>query len=254
MPGVVATEEEVRFVDNVKPSFLATWRDEDDETTFLFFVDGLSNNNIYRVHVYGANRNLTRISENTAMHMVIVGDYLFYANYDNNNYLYRINLTTTDERLVLTMPIHGMATDGEQLFFLSSDGQGAFNVFTSHTESLTRLRHLATDAGQTLVYNPHLEAVFFNTTQGHVRGVTAEGVPSHVWSNINAHTFAFDADWLMFTEPGRLQPRAIHVRLGDQLTLDTSYWFSYIWARQGVLYGLDHVDPNRIHKIQLPVV
>ncbi|MCL2187720.1 MAG: DUF5050 domain-containing protein [Defluviitaleaceae bacterium] len=253
MPGVVTTDEEVLFIDNVLPSFISTWREEDGDS-YLFFVDGLSNNAIYRANVYGTSRNLTRISDNTAMHMVIVGDELFYANYDNNNYLYRINLNTMDERLILTMPIHGATTDGERLFLLSGDPDGLFNVFTSHPEAPTRLRHLATNAGQTLFYNRHLEAVFFNTEQGHVRGVTAEGEPTYSWNNINAYHFTFDADWLMFTEPGRLQPRAIHVRLGDQITLDTSYWLTYIWAHDGVLYGIDHASPSRIRMIQLPQV
>ena len=251
MPGVVATEEEIIFVDNVKPSSIQSWKGADN--SHIFFIDGLSNNAIYRANVYGAP-NLTRISDHRAMHMTIVGDVLFYSNFNDNNNLYRINLNTLETRLALTMPIHGLTTDGERLFILSGEPGGPFNVFTSYPESPAQLRHLATNAGLSMFYNPYLEAIFFNTTEGHVRGVTPEGelilVP--YWNQINAHSFTMDANWLIFTEPGRLQPRAIHVRLGDRVALDGGYWLSYIWARNGVLYGLDHVNPMLSHMIQIP--
>jgi hypothetical protein len=249
MPGVVATEEETIFIDNVLPSFINTWTNADREG-FIFFANGLSDNRIYRATLSGINRDLTRINENTALHLIVIGDYLYYSNYGNNHYLYRINLNTGEEIGILSMPIINTATNGEYLFFLSGKPGGPFDVYKLHPDNPTRVWHLATDAGMILYYEEG--TLYFNTTRGHVRGITIEGEPLYIWDDIIAHTFTFDGDWLLFTEPGRFQPRAVHIRWGDRITLDATQWLSYIWARNGVLYGLDHINNAMTHMIQLP--
>jgi len=251
LPGVVATEEEIIFVDNVRPSFISTWVNEDNDG-FIYFANGLSENRIYRATLEGTERDLTRISENTALNLVVIGDYLFYSNYNRNHYLYRIELNTMDERIALAMPVFATTTSEERLFFLSGEPGGPMGVFSLSPENPVAVRHLAVNAGHLLYYCEVLEALFFNTAEGHVRSIGPEGELMQTWDNIHVDTFAVDTNWLVFTEPGRLQPRAVHMRLGDQITLDTSLWLSYIWARNGVLYGIDHIYNKMTHMIQLP--
>jgi hypothetical protein len=249
IPGVVTTEEETIFVDNVRPSFITTWINEHREG-FIFFTNVYSDNAIYRATLEGTDRRLTQISSHTSLHLAVLGDYLYYANYDHNNYLYGINLNTLEIQIVLAMPVYSTATDGERLYLLSGEPGGPFDVYAMHPQSPTAVDRLAGNAGMILLYEDG--ALFFTDASGFIRSITTGGEPLEAWEGINVHTFTLDGNWLVFTEPGRLQPRAIHRRLGDAITLDTSHWLAYIWARNGVLYGIDHISKTRTHMLQLP--
>jgi len=251
VPGVVATDEEILFIDNVLPSFITSWTNADNDT-YLFFVDGLSNNAIYRAALSGNDRNLTRISSNVALHLVVIGDSLFYANYNNNNILYRIDLNTLSDRAALLMPVYGATTDGEHLFFLSGDEGGPYGVFSLHPDDPATVRHLANGAGPLLKYEREYSNLYFTTPEGGLRGITQSGEPVVYHNNINVQAFTFDGDWLVFIEPGQLQPRVKHIRTGDIITLDTPHRLSYIWARRGVVYGIDHIRNTTPHMVQLP--
>jgi hypothetical protein len=249
MPGVVSTDEEIIFIDNVLPSFIHTWVNERREG-FIFFTDGLSDNRIYRATLSGSERNKTRISENTALHMVVIGDYLYYSNYDHNHYLYRIDLNDMTERLVLAMPVFTNVSDGDSLFFFSGEPGGPFNLYVLHPDTPTVVRKLAAHTGNLLFFQD--EALYFNTPEGHIHRISPEGEPLRIWDDINAHSFARDGNWLIFTEPSHLHPRIIHLRRDETYTLDAIHRLAYIWARNGVLYGLDYVNNAKTHMIQLP--
>jgi hypothetical protein len=251
MPGVVTTEEETLFLDNVLPSFINTWVNE-DRVAFIYFANGLSENRIYRATISGQERNLMPISVNTALHLVVIGEYLYYSNYNHNHYLYRINLNTHREEIVLAAPVFGTTTDGERLFFLSGEPGKPFHIYTLHPEEPTDVKWLGGNAGMTLLYDEERELLFYQNVLGHVLGITVTGEQIILWDEINVHTFALDGDWLIFTEPGRMQPRVMHMRIHERITLDATYWLAYIWARNGVLYGLDHTNNAMTHMLQLP--
>jgi len=255
LPGVVATEEETIFIDNVLPSFINTWTLTDDEgdavRSYIFFVDGLSDNRIYRATLVGANRELTRITEQSALHMTILEDYLYFANHDRA-ILYRVNLHTLETRPAVNMPIFGTATDGERLLYLSGPVGGPFGVYASYPDNLGAASRLAQDVGFTLLYDPVRAQLFFNNSQGHIIALDADGYEVARWDDINALSFTVDGRFIIFVEPGHLNPRVINMNTGDRFVLDTTYWLAYIWARNGVLYGIDHVHRGMVHMLQLP--
>jgi hypothetical protein len=249
IPGVVSSEEETIFIDNVLPSFINTWVNEEREG-FIFFADGLSGNRIYRATLGGTDRDLTRISENTALNLIIIGDTLYYSNYNNNYFLYRIDLNTLEERAVVAMPVYTTATDGERLFFLSGAEDGPNGVFSLHPDDPTQIRQLAAGAGIVLFYED--ETLYFNTRDGYIRSITADGEPLETWTDINVHSATLDGGFLLFTEHGQLLPRTLNMRRNEREMLDATYRLSYIWARNGVLYGLDYVQNTLTHMLQLP--
>jgi hypothetical protein len=249
IPGTVASEAEYIFIDNVRPSFINTWKNGSGDS-YIFFSDGLSGNAVYRATLDGLNRNPVQISRNTALHLVVLGDYLYYSNHDDNHFMYRIDLNTLDERLILRMPIFGAVTDGERLYYLSGGDGGPFGVFMLDPNDPDAGRQLAAGAGMVLVYANGL--LYFNDAEGHVHVIDTEGGSVSTYNEISVHTFTVDGNWLLFTEPGRLQPRALNMRNGERITLDASVRLAYIWARNGVLYGIDHVYADITHMIQLP--
>ncbi|MCL2603998.1 MAG: DUF5050 domain-containing protein [Defluviitaleaceae bacterium] len=250
IPGVVSTEDETIFVDNVLPSFINTWVSA-DRGGFILFANGLSDNRVYRATLSGSDRGLTRVSENTALNLIVVGDYLYYSNYDNGHFLYRIDLNTWEDQPVVSMRVHTTTTDGENLYFLSGPSGGPFGVFALDPDEPTLIRQLAANAGMVLFYEE--EALYFNDhTTGNVRAITTDGDVIRTWEDINVHTFTLEGPWLIFTESGHLIPRAVHIRRGDGIILDATQRMSYIWARNGVLYGLDYVNNQLTHMIQLP--
>jgi len=253
MPGLVATEEEFIFIDNVQPSFINSWtveRPNERRQNYIFFADGLENNAIYRASLDGTERNLTRVFPYTAMHLIVVGDNLFFSNYDHNNYLYRIDLKTMRVQIALAMPFFTPATDGEYLYFFSGTPGEAVNLYMLHPDYPTAVTRLAMDVGNTLRYRN--EMLFFNDANGHVHQMTTEGEPVNYWDEIVTQSFTLDRSWLIFTEPGIMQPRMMHLGDGERFTLDATHWLAYIWAYDGVLYGIDHINHLQVHMLQLP--
>ena len=65
------------------------------------------------------------------MHYAVIDDYLYYANPDRNRYMYRFNLETDAHELYLQVPVFGVITDGEKLFFMAIRPQGQeFSILT----------------------------------------------------------------------------------------------------------------------------
>jgi hypothetical protein len=256
VPGVVATEEEIIFVDNVLPSFITTWAMTEGERTlrhYLFFTDGLNGNAIFRADTTGTQRNVTRVTAHAALHLTIIGDYMYYANFEQNNILCRVDLRTLEVRPLINIPVYRTATDGERLFFLSGEEGGPFGVYSLHPDdpdlAITRL---AANAGFTLLFDEASGHLFFDDAAGAVRAVTVEGERVNTWDNIRVQSFTVDGDFIIFTEEGSLVPRMLHMRWNERTTLDAAHWLAYIWSHRGVLYGIDHINPTLTHMLQLP--
>jgi hypothetical protein len=249
------TYEETIFLDNVIPSFINSWTRQIDERTtrnYIIFTDGMYGNTIFRARAAGLDRDLTQLNEQTSMHLVIINDELFFASYAHNNFLHSIELNTMQTRVALTMPIFGTTTDGEWLYFISGEAGGAMGVYALHPSNPVAVRRFASNAGKNIHFDRATNRLFYSDVDGNIRALSPDGELLEIWDGINVHSFAVSGYHIIFTEHGSLNPRVIDTMRNTRFTLDANYRLAYVWAYDGILYGIDHVNPSLTHMLQLP--
>ena len=241
--GPLAADGEEIILENVRASFMIGYED------YIFFVDGLSNHRVYRMELNGDN--VQRISDTPALHIAYINGFLYYANMDDNGFLYRLHIPSGADQFLMDNPIHGMISRGEFLYFIAGGSVPGLFVLDTETGGLTGLTGLAAGG-----LNMIGDFLYFIDFSGFVRRISIHGVLTDFISEVPVYAYAVSDRWFVFTEPLVHQVRA-YDRLRSRLyTLSNTDWVSSLYiAREqdlDIVYGICHSDANTRLVFDLP--
>lgn len=90
------------------------------DTVYYYSSNSLtaSKSGIYKVDATNSNDEpiVIKIFEGKTDHLAIYGDYLYFTNGNDNNYIYRLNLTNNTTSLVLEEKVHELIIDSGRLY------------------------------------------------------------------------------------------------------------------------------------------
>lgn len=135
---------------------------------------------MYATHEYNAPptwqtlEELLVFIEHSGTDSAIIGDYLYYINPDRNHHMYRFNMETHCHNLYLQIPIFGVITYEETLFFtayiFSNPGIYAFGFGEF-------IGTVASDADINKEWRIEDGIIYYYDINGHERKVTVCGRP-----------------------------------------------------------------------------
>lgn len=77
------------------------------------------------------------LTDDFASNLLLTGEYIYYTNKSDNNFLYRVKLGGGTELVSATVPLSGSLTAiGEWLYYVSPNEKNA--IYRIHTETLER--------------------------------------------------------------------------------------------------------------------
>ena len=142
-------------------------------------------------------------------HYATIGDYLYFANW--GGYMYRVNLQNLSRELYLQIPVFGIVTDGERLFFaVINDGDV---VLLSH--SFDDTQHLTNILGADANIRYHNGMIFFVDNAGQIRSILPCGRPVATHSPTNVAAFEVSLPLLIFTERGCYLQQEYNMNTGE---------------------------------------
>jgi hypothetical protein len=210
----------------------------------VYFADMASDGAIYRAAVTG--NDLTRITNNAALNLAVVGDSLFYSSVDDNHSLWRFDINNGIHHRITDGPIYAAVSAGSRLFYVKDTSLYAWNL---EEETLAKI---ADDVlGRLRIFNGS-ETIYYLDTYRRIQNVTFDGRTVVTRSPRNVRTYDVFYQWILFTEEGRHVPRAYNMDTGNFYTLSSTDWVSYIWVHDGNIYGIDHRNPRIVHNICFP--
>jgi len=142
-------------------------------------------------------------------HYATVGDYLYFANF--GGYMYRVNLQNLSRELYLQIPVFGIVTDREQLFFAVVNDDAM--VLLSH--SLGDMQVLTNILGADASIRYHNGMIFFVDNVGQIRSILPCGRPVATHSPTNVATFEVSLPLLIFTERGCYLQKEYNMNTGE---------------------------------------
>ena len=127
-----------------------------------------------------------------------IGDYLYFASF--GGHMYRVNLQTFSRELYLQMPIWGIITNDENLFFVTANddvpGLLSYDPATSQMHFITN----RIDANAGIRY--YNGTIFFVDGARRIRSILPCGRPVSTHSPTNVATFDVQLPLLIFTQHG----------------------------------------------------
>lgn len=131
-------------------------------------------------------------------HYATIDGYMYYASF--GGYMYRVSLQTFSRELYLHMPVFGVITDGERLFFSTADN-GARGLLshcpaTGDMQALTNVIDVNADIRY---YNG---MIFFVDNNRQIRSILPCGRPVATHSPTNVATFDVRLPYLIFMQHG----------------------------------------------------
>lgn len=138
-----------------------------------------------------------------------VGDYLYFASF--GGYMYRVNLQNLSRELYLQIPVFGIVTDGEKLFFAVINDGAMVLLSHSHGDMQALTNILGADAN----IRYHNGMIFFVDNVGQIRSILPCGRPVATHSPTNVATFEVSLPLLIFTERGCYLQKEYNMNTGE---------------------------------------
>ena len=240
--GMAALAGDRLIVPDAVPSFIV------GHGGYIYFVDSASYGAIYRANTSG--NYLTRITQYAALNLAVMDDFLFYTASQYNHSLWRYDILNSTHQRVNYNPVRAVHSYGSHLFFIEEDAYGTgLSLYSWDTYAQQRIRVSAEAVGNLRTVR---DTLFYLTHYGRVRSVTFDGRPIATHPPQNVRTFDAYYQWIFFTEEGTHMPRAYNMDNGRLLTLSGTEWVSYLWAFDGLVYGIDHMNPTLVHYFSVP--
>jgi hypothetical protein len=231
---------EQALVKNVRPSFITV---SDD---YIYFVDTLSGNQIYRTTLSGGQAEL--LSSNCALYLQLDGKYLYYTNHDDLDRLYRINLDTKEDASFINHAAYENTMDGSRIIF--TNGSWDFNIFSFDTAAeeprLVRLNH-ANSAN--LRFSNH---VLYFLAGNEIRAMRTDGYPVAINCPIAAYGFHPIRNMLVVIEEETYRVYVYDITTGEQTPLSGNFQAAYVWAEGNTVYAVDYWNNRNIRTFDLP--
>ena len=242
--GVLAVHDDTIVLRGVRPAFFTGY------DGFVYFVDTSSDSAIYRMRVNGDE--FERVSDFAALNLAVVGSYLYFTRPDTNNHLFRKDLESFQEELVLPMPVFATLVDEDSRLLImagepNTENSGLYVLDFENYE----ITPIAGGVGG--VVRHFLGRVYYLDMQGRINVIREDGEHLGVLAPTNVKSFDVFFQWVVFTEEGRHVPRAYNMNNGRFFTLSSTEWLSYVWVREETVFGLDHRNPNIVHSFNLPM-
>jgi len=233
--GFSATAEERLIVPNVLPSFIV------GHGRYVYFVD-MNDGLLYKVMYNGTE--LSRVFDFPVLNLAVIGDTLYYT--DDSYNLYALDIKGGTTRLVYNSPVYATHANGDYLFFVSGEGSSrglySWNTAAEPPEVVV----LASSVAPRTTIRTWNNKVFFIDANRQVNSCDYDGRRAMVYEPENVAAFDVYNYRLFFTEQGRHVLRAYDLQYNEFSTLAVDTWVSYVWTRNGRVYGVDFNDGMRV--------
>lgn len=100
----------------------------------LYYID-LSNNQIFSTSARNGEDDV-QVTEDTAKHFKIKGDYIYYINLSDSNKLYRINKDGTDNKCIYDEPCVSLTVEKKNIKFSLESNPAEYLLFDTKTEEI----------------------------------------------------------------------------------------------------------------------
>ena len=140
-----------------------------------------------------------------------IGDHIYFASF--GGYMYRVNLQNLSRELYLQMPVFGIATDEESLFFaVANDGD---TVLVSYSPQTGYMQAITNILGANANIRYHNGMIFFVDNAGQIRSILPCGRPVATHSPTNVATFEVRLPLLIFTERNCYLQKEYNMNTGE---------------------------------------
>ena len=225
----------------VRPAFITAY------DGYVYFTDGLADYNIRRVGIDGSG--LETISGYTASFLHIHGNYLYFTNHNNRDFLYRLNLSTLQSSNFLNLPAYETVFLGSQLFFVN--GASNFRIYSATVSSPVSepVRMNQANSDNLRVAGGHI--FYRNVEDNTIERISPYGLPLLIDVPIMADSFDIDGTLMAIVEAETNALWFYDMATGDLQSTDVIA--AYVYLRQGIAYALDFNDINSIHTIRMAI-
>jgi hypothetical protein len=161
---------EAPLASGVRPAFITGYGG------YIYFCDGLSDYNIFRVPTGGGNAEM--VSDHMASFLHIYGNQMFYTNHSDRDFLYRMDLESLESAPFVRTAAYEAMVVGGQLYFIN--GSSGFRIYRVSADrpgaELTRVNQANSD--NLRVSNGHI--FYRNVEDNSIHRVSASGEPVNV--------------------------------------------------------------------------
>ena len=232
--GFALSQDANVIVRGVRPAFITSHGD------FIYFSDGFSDYNIRRVRRDGSG--LETISNHTASFLLIDGNYLFYTNHSDRDFLYRMNLTTLQSSPFLQLAAYETAVHAGQLFFIN--GSGGFRIYSLPLDEpgASPIRINDANSDNLRVAGGHI--FYRNVEDNTISRITPDGTPTAFTVPLQAASFDISGQNMAVLEAGSNQLWFFNISSHD--LIPTGHFASYVMAQAGNMAHFIDVSDSRV--------
>ena len=169
------------LVSGVRPAFIVSHGD------FIYFADGLSQYNIRRVRPDGSG--LETVVNDSASFLTVSGDFLFYTNHSDRDFIYRLNLNTMHSTSFLQLSAYEMLVQGGQLYFVN--GSGGFRIYSVPVDEADAWATRVNQSNSDNLRSVGGHIFYRNVEDNTIRRMTAQG-EDVAFSTVPAQAASFD--------------------------------------------------------------
>ncbi|MCL2707891.1 MAG: DUF5050 domain-containing protein [Defluviitaleaceae bacterium] len=231
-----ANGAETTLLVDTRPSFLV------EDGGWLYFCDGLWDYSIYRYRP--ENQALERLYEGRALYPLPIGDYLYFTNHEDRDFLYSQDLATGQAGPYVRTAAYWLAALGDRLYFINGGSDyGIYSVKTGAAGSLAE-PVCAANADNLIAHEGSL--YFINLDDSTLRAIDPDGRPIGLDCPYKIFSFSLDGEWAVIVEAETHRLLSYNLRTGASVNLQSGRKVMYAQAQygSGIARAFDYYDAS----------
>jgi hypothetical protein len=226
--------------EGARPAFIA------EKDGYVYFSDGESGNSLKRISADGGVSQ--DITDNCAMFLCIIENYIYYTNHSDRDLIYRVDLTDLSEEPYIRAASYETVTDGRSLYFIN--GGRDFTVYKADIgDEGPVFTQLNTENSANLCYSNGM--LFYTAADGHIRAMTTDGRQVTLDCRVRAVSLEAADEWLIMVEADTYRARSYNLDTKATGTLNAARKAAYAYPAGGGVYACGYDDVTQVDRYVL---
>jgi hypothetical protein len=176
------------------PGNIINWGDVTISGDWIYYRNQTSNNNLYKVKIDGTSKK--RLNTDTTFFINVVGDWIFYVNYDDDK-IYRIDINGNNKEAIIEKYVRKLFVVNGEIYFVSGSAVLEFELHRINIHSNQGM-HIE-EAGQCIQMIIVEDWIYYHTfSENGIYKIRPDGIENTRLSDNKVRIVNVIDDWIYY--------------------------------------------------------